>query len=60
MRGFFQAAQAVAKAYSGRIRTYRSGEVTPGITAEPAVGHTPGHTVFRLSSGGRDVFSSAT
>ena len=30
-------------------------EPVPGITAIPAYGHTPGHTVFRLSSDGEDL-----
>ncbi len=30
-------------------------EVAPGITAVPAYGHTPGHTAFRISSGGKQL-----
>lgn len=35
-----------------RIRTYKDGEeVTPGITAIEAPGHSPGHMAFRVQSG---------
>jgi glyoxylase-like metal-dependent hydrolase (beta-lactamase superfamily II) len=44
--------------YGGRVRTFRPGalgatlfELLPGISAIAAFGHTPGHTVFLLSSG---------
>ncbi len=42
-------------AYEGRVRTFRSGPIVPGLTAEPAPGHTPGHTLYRLASRGRQV-----
>jgi glyoxylase-like metal-dependent hydrolase (beta-lactamase superfamily II) len=35
------------------------GEVAPGITGLAAFGHTPGHMVYRVSSGGRDVLLMA-
>lgn len=31
------------------------GEVVPGITAHEAFGHTPGHTIYRVESGGRTI-----
>ena len=34
------------------MRTFRQGEVFPGITAIPIPGHTPGHTAFLIQSGG--------
>jgi glyoxylase-like metal-dependent hydrolase (beta-lactamase superfamily II) len=38
--------------YQGRIRRFAPGaEVVPGITSVPAFGHSPGHTVFRVSDG---------
>lgn len=38
--------------YQGRIRRFAPGaEVSPGITSVPAFGHSPGHTVFRVSDG---------
>lgn len=35
------------------------GEVVPGITGMLAAGHTPGHMVFRLESGGRALIVTA-
>lgn len=35
------------------------GEVAPGITALAAYGHTPGHTAFRLDSGGKSLMLTA-
>ena len=35
------------------------GEVAPGITGMAAFGHTPGHMVYRLNSGGRQVLLMA-
>lgn len=54
MKGQFKLIEAKLKPYrdAGRIQTFRSGEVVPGVSAEPAVGHTPGHTMFRIASGG--------
>ena len=44
--------EAVLTTYEGRIKTFAFGnEILPGIRALEAVGHTPGHTAFRLSSG---------
>ena len=48
-------ARKVAEAYGQKLKTFRSGEIVPGLTAEPVTGHTPGHTVYRLSSGGRQM-----
>ena len=48
---FFQAAQAAVKPYAARTRRIVSGEVVPGIVAEPAPGHTPGHVMYRVASG---------
>jgi glyoxylase-like metal-dependent hydrolase (beta-lactamase superfamily II) len=36
-----------------------NGEVAPGITGIAAFGHTPGHMVYRLSSGNREVLLMA-
>jgi glyoxylase-like metal-dependent hydrolase (beta-lactamase superfamily II) len=48
---FFQQAREQMAPYRDRMRLFRSGEVFPGVTAEPAHGHTPGHTTFRIVSG---------
>ncbi len=50
-RLFFQQAREQMAPYRGRLRTFRQGEVAPGITAIPAHGHTPGHCGFLVSSG---------
>jgi glyoxylase-like metal-dependent hydrolase (beta-lactamase superfamily II) len=55
MRPFFQAARATADAYRDRMRTFNSGSVMPGIEAVPLPGHTPGHTGYRIGSGGDQV-----
>ncbi|HEX8569621.1 MAG TPA: MBL fold metallo-hydrolase [Caulobacteraceae bacterium] len=48
-------ARQVAEAYGDKLKTFRSGEIVPGLAAEPATGHTPGHTVYRLTSGGQQM-----
>jgi glyoxylase-like metal-dependent hydrolase (beta-lactamase superfamily II) len=52
-RVFFDLATGALKAYGSRVRTI-SGEteVFPGVTAVPLPGHTPGHTGYRITSGG--------
>jgi len=46
-------ARLVAKAYGDRVQTFEFGAtVAPGIVALDAVGHTPGHTAYQISSGG--------
>ncbi len=46
-----KAQRAVTAPYRDRIRRIKDGEVLPGITAQLAPGHTPGHTNFLLQSG---------
>ena len=47
-------AVAVATAYGDRVKTFAFGDtVVEGIEARSAVGHTPGHTAYYLSSGGK-------
>jgi glyoxylase-like metal-dependent hydrolase (beta-lactamase superfamily II) len=49
---FFQFAQAVAAAYKGRVRPFGDGfEPAPGLTMVAAHGHTPGHSMARISAG---------
>jgi glyoxylase-like metal-dependent hydrolase (beta-lactamase superfamily II) len=55
---FFDIARASIKPYqdAGKLFTFKDGaEVVPGLTAVAAPGHTPGHTMFRLSSNGSDL-----
>jgi glyoxylase-like metal-dependent hydrolase (beta-lactamase superfamily II) len=51
VKPFFLGARAAVKPYAGRIRKITDGEIVPGLTAVPAPGHTPGHTMVRVSSG---------
>lgn len=51
---FIQAARRAVGPYADRIRSFDAGretEVLPGITAVPAIGHTPGHVSYRIESG---------
>lgn len=51
-RGGFAYAKAIEAAYRGRLRRQAGGrEVSPGIQAIDAFGHTPGHTIYRIASG---------
>jgi glyoxylase-like metal-dependent hydrolase (beta-lactamase superfamily II) len=52
---YFAAARFRLAPYRDRISTFRSGEVLPGIAGVPCPGHTPGHSAFRISSGGEEI-----
>jgi len=53
---FFAMARGAVQPYSGRLRRFApGGEVVPGITSVAAYGHTPGHTMFRVSSAGQTL-----
>jgi glyoxylase-like metal-dependent hydrolase (beta-lactamase superfamily II) len=54
-RLFFQQAREQSAPYRQRMRTFRQGQIVPGITAIPAHGHTPGHSAYLLSSGGQQL-----
>lgn len=52
---FFDSARANVSPYiaAGNVRFIADGqEVVPGITAHAAPGHTPGHTMYRVTSNG--------
>ena len=52
---FFDMARATIPPYisGGNVRFIANGqECTPGVTAHSAPGHTPGHTMYRVTSGG--------
>ena len=56
MKPRFEAVRAVFEPLGDAVATYADGaEVAPGITARGAYGHTPGHTVFRISSGSQQM-----
>jgi glyoxylase-like metal-dependent hydrolase (beta-lactamase superfamily II) len=52
---YFKSARFRLAPYKGRIRTFREGEVLPGISGIPCPGHTPGHSSYRFSSGSEDL-----
>lgn len=52
MKGAFAAVKRVFGPVSKDVKQFEPGkEILPGITAIAAPGHTPGHTVFAVSSG---------
>lgn len=58
VKGSFDGAIASLAPYAatGRLRPFDAGAtIEPGITAVAMKGHTPGHTVFRVQSGGRTM-----
>lgn len=57
MQSFFAAALAGIAPYAKRTRLLsRANEaVVPGLTAVPLPGHTPGHTGYRVASGGKEL-----
>lgn len=54
-RKSFAAARAALAPYHNRLRGFREGEVLPGVTALHLPGHTPGHSGFRIGTGGDAV-----
>ena len=54
MKGAFAGVRRVFGPMAKDVARYEPGkEVAPGITAVAAPGHTPGHTAFAISSGGK-------
>jgi glyoxylase-like metal-dependent hydrolase (beta-lactamase superfamily II) len=58
-RGGFKNAQKVLEVYGGAVRTFDPSDLSsggvpllPGIKAVAAFGHTPGHTLYMVESGG--------
>lgn len=56
-RRYFQAGRTQLSPYiaADRVRTFRNGEILPGVTAIPIPGHTPGHTAYVVASGGESM-----
>jgi glyoxylase-like metal-dependent hydrolase (beta-lactamase superfamily II) len=48
---YFMAGREQVAPYKERTRLFRQGEVFPGVTAVPSLGHTPGHTAYLVASG---------
>ncbi len=60
VRGTFANTRRRLAPYQGRMRRIEDGqEVAPGVRAVAAPGHTPGHTVFHVSSGAEQLFVMA-
>ncbi|MBR1227507.1 MULTISPECIES: MBL fold metallo-hydrolase [unclassified Bradyrhizobium] len=47
---YFGAGREQVAPYKERTRLFRDGEVFPGVTAVPSLGHTPGHTAYLVAS----------
>ena len=57
-KGYFQGAMASLKPYvdAGKLKTFDGEtELVPGIRAIPAIGHTPGHTIYAVESDGNKL-----
>ena len=54
-RGNFHFARKVFDKYREKIRTFTDNEVLPGISAMPLLGHTAGHSGYRLESEDRSL-----
>jgi glyoxylase-like metal-dependent hydrolase (beta-lactamase superfamily II) len=48
---YFGAGREQVAPYKERTRLFKQGEVFPGVTAVPSLGHTPGHTAYLIASG---------
>ena len=54
-RGNFLFARKVFDKYREKMRTFTDNEILPGISAMPLLGHTAGHSGYRLESEGRSL-----
>lgn len=53
---YFQCAREQVAPYRDRLRPFDTAtEVFPGVTTVPLPGHTPGHSGYRISSGGESL-----
>ncbi|MBI1291537.1 MBL fold metallo-hydrolase [bacterium] len=60
VQGLFDAARKNFAAAGDRLRTVKGGgEIVPGLVAEAAHGHTPGHSAVRVTSGTDDLLVTA-
>jgi glyoxylase-like metal-dependent hydrolase (beta-lactamase superfamily II) len=55
-RGLAQRIQATLGKWTNVRQVEGEAEVLPGVRTMPTFGHTPGHTSFHISSGGRQLF----
>lgn len=57
---FLDAARLRFRAAGARLRTVKAGEeFAPGLVAEAAYGHTPGHSIVRIASEGQQMILTA-
>ncbi|MXV45020.1 MBL fold metallo-hydrolase [Saccharibacter sp. 17.LH.SD] len=54
-QGNFLIARQVFEKYRDQLRLFKGGDVSPGLTAMPLLGHTAGHTGYRLESKGQNL-----
>jgi glyoxylase-like metal-dependent hydrolase (beta-lactamase superfamily II) len=54
-KGLFVSARKALAPYAKRTRKVKGGEIAPGITLEASHGHTPGHSIIRVASGGQQM-----
>ena len=52
---FFESARKSLAPYAARTRKVKAGQVAPGLVLEHAPGHTPGHSVLRVTSGSEQL-----
>jgi glyoxylase-like metal-dependent hydrolase (beta-lactamase superfamily II) len=52
---FFSCARDQVRPYLDQTRTFKEGEVAPGIHAIDCPGHTPGHSSFLITSGNESL-----
>jgi glyoxylase-like metal-dependent hydrolase (beta-lactamase superfamily II) len=52
---YFEAGREQVAPYKKRTRLFQQGEVFPGVTAVPSLGHTPGHTAYLIASGNEQL-----
>jgi glyoxylase-like metal-dependent hydrolase (beta-lactamase superfamily II) len=52
---YFQAGREQVAPYKKRTRLFKQGEVFPGVTAVPSLGHTPGHAAYLVASGSEQL-----
>ena len=56
MKGAFQGVRRVFGPIAKDVKQFQADkELVPGITGIAAYGHTPGHTAFRIASGGKQL-----
>lgn len=55
MKPFFASARNTLAPYVARTRKVKPGEIAPGLSLEHVPGHTPGHSLLRITSGKEQI-----